>query len=104
MASWLGWKRSLSDEETALLRRRCGSRTSALAVCLATNSAAACKNFAVDTDSCYASVLCKEQAKAFAGCLSAQAPGASNETCKQEVKAMQACLRGCKLPSPKAFS
>ena len=97
---WL-WRSSPSAEQTAVLRRRCSTRASALSACRAANKdKAACDSFAVDCDLCAATVLCAKQAERFMACSSAAVAAVSVTTgkeCTAEVAAMRACLRGYKL-------
>ena len=101
---WL-WRSSPSEEQKDLLRRRCSSRVSALAVCRAANKdASVCDTFSVDCDLCSATVLCAKQAERFMACSSAAVASSattSGKECDVEVRAMRSCLRGYKLPTAK---
>ena len=105
--SWL-WpfgRKRVSDEDAALLKRRCGSRTSALAVCSAANPKQACAAFETDVLMCQCTVLCPAQADAFMACTRAAASALSLEDmpdCSAEVKKMKRALRRYKLPTARA--
>ena len=97
----MGWffASALSEEQAALLKRRCGSRVSALASCSAANAgnAAACATFATDVDLCRATVLCPAKADDFMRCASAAVASAAITTgkeCDGAAAAMRRCLRG----------
>lgn len=93
----------VSNTDAQLLRRRCGSRTSALAVCLAANAGSpkACAAFETDVLLCRSTVLYPKQADAFMKCTQAAALATKLEDmpdCDKEAQRMRRCLRGYRLP------
>ena len=92
----------MSDADAALLRRRCGTRTTALAACLAANaSPKACAAFETDVLLCRSTVLCQKQADAFMKCTQAAATATKLEDmpdCSAEANRMRRCLRRYRLP------
>jgi hypothetical protein len=106
MAWWWPFGASaVSDADAATLRRRCGSRVSALAACRGANPAnagAACDAFAADVALCQATVLCAKAADAYIKCSTAErkrsAVSAELPDCDKQAAAMRKCLRGWAIP------
>lgn len=101
---WPFGARPASDADAATLRRRCGTRVSALAACRAANagSKTACETFADDVALCQATVVCLSKADAFIKCSSKEGQLATSgilPDCTKEAAAMRKCLRGFKLPA-----
>jgi hypothetical protein len=100
---WPFGARAVSDADAATLRRRCGTRVSALAACRAANadSKAACETFADDVALCQATVVCMAKADAFIKCSSKPTLAVTGvlPDCSKEAAAMRKCLRGYKLPA-----
>jgi hypothetical protein len=92
----------VSTGDVALLRRRCGTRTTALAACLAANkSPSACAAFETDVLLCRSTVLCPKQAEAFMKCTAVAATATKLEDmpdCSKEANNMRRCLRRFRLP------
>ncbi len=105
MGWWPFGARAVSDADAATLRRRCGTRLSALAACRAANSGSggapsACDAFADDVALCQATVVCTAAADAYIRCRSAAASALVElPDCSKQAGAMKKCLRGYALPT-----
>jgi hypothetical protein len=100
---WPFGARAVSEADAATLRRRCGTRVSALASCRAANTgaaASACDAFAADVHLCQATVVCAKAAEAYIKCSTAERAPAAAELpdCAKQAAAMRKCLRGYALP------
>jgi hypothetical protein len=100
---WL-WTSRPTEEQAALLRRRCASRVTAHAHCVGANkgNAGVCDTLATDVVLCRATVLCTEKASAFMVCATTAVASAGSTTgkeCDKEAEAMRRCVRAYALPA-----
>lgn len=102
------FRRALTEDQAALLRRRCSAKASALRACEKANAGrgtpAACRPLADDAALCQAGVVCPDAARAFAACVDASEAalrgGRSRVDCATQAAAVARCLRGFALPPP----
>ena len=93
----------MSESDAALLKRRCGTRVTALAACVAANAGKkdACASFQTDLTLCRCTVVCPAQAEAFMQCTRKAATAQSLEdmpNCDAEAQKMRRCLAKYKVP------